>query len=563
MSSESKPVKDPAEAATDPAPAAAHESEYEDEDDEQPEAANTAAGSSSTATKKKKKKSKRQKLKDAVGVGSSSSASAQSDATKALGGLTTDQLTDLLKMNPALAHELGTALKTTGKDEAATIDQLKKLSLQEIMTGLAASGKNVKDMASYKFWQTQPVPKFGEDERAVAQLPDGPIESQTVEDVPKDAPKMIEGFEWCTPNLEDPAEITEVYELLNGHYVEDDEAMFRFKYSVSVLKWAMMSPDWRKQWWVGVRATQSRKLVAFISAIPMKLRVRENVLQCAEVNFICVHKRLRSKRMAPVLIREVTRRINLQNIWQAIYTAGVVLPKPVSTCRYFHRALDWQKLYEIGFSPLPANSKPSYQVMKYKLPEKTLVKGLREMKEKDVPAVSKLLHEYMKRYDLAPQYDETEMKHWFLDTSEAGDERVVYSYVVEDDDKKITDFFSFYLLSSSVLNNPKHSVLRAAYIWQYASDVAFQQPFDKAALKKRLNELIKDMLILAKSHRFDVMNGLSSLDNGFFLEEQKFGPGDGQLFYYLFNYRTAPIAGGIDARNDLTGNGSGIGLNML
>lgn len=180
-----------------------------------------------------------------------------------------------------------------------------------------------------------------------------------------------------------------------------------------------------------MRATQSRKLVAFISGIPMKLRVRENVLDSAEVNFICVHKRLRSKRMAPVLIREVTRRVNLEGIWQAIYTAGVVLPKPVSTCRYFHRALDWQKLYEIGFSPLPANSKPSYQVMKYKLPEKTLVKGLREMKEKDIPAVSKLLHQYMKRYDLAPVYDDTEMKHWFLDTSEAGDERVVYSYVVE------------------------------------------------------------------------------------------------------------------------------------
>lgn len=237
MSSESKPVKDPAEAATDPAPATAHESEYEDVDDDQPEDANATAGSSSTASKKKKKKSKRQKIKDAVGVGSSSSSSAQSDATKALGGLTSEQLTDLLKMNPALAHELGNALNTTGKDEAATIDQLKKLSLQEIMTGLAASGKNVKDMASYKFWQTQPVPKFGEDERAAAQLPDGPFVVQTVDDVPKDAPKMIEGFEWCTPNLEDPKEITEVYELLNGHYVEDDEAMFRFKYSVSVLKW--------------------------------------------------------------------------------------------------------------------------------------------------------------------------------------------------------------------------------------------------------------------------------------------------------------------------------------
>lgn len=53
-----------------------------------------------------------------------------------------------------------------------------------------------------------------------------------------------------------------------------------------------------------------------------------------EINFLCVHKKLRSKRVAPVLIREITRRVHLKGIFQAVYTAGVVLPKPVSTCRY-------------------------------------------------------------------------------------------------------------------------------------------------------------------------------------------------------------------------------------
>ena len=52
-----------------------------------------------------------------------------------------------------------------------------------------------------------------------------------------------------------------------------------------------------------------------------------------EINFLCVHKKLRSKRVAPVLIREVTRRVNCRGIFQAVYTAGVVLPKPVSSCR--------------------------------------------------------------------------------------------------------------------------------------------------------------------------------------------------------------------------------------
>ena len=52
-----------------------------------------------------------------------------------------------------------------------------------------------------------------------------------------------------------------------------------------------------------------------------------------EINFLCVHKKLRSKRMAPVLIKEITRRVHKEGLFQAVYTAGVVLPKPVAVCR--------------------------------------------------------------------------------------------------------------------------------------------------------------------------------------------------------------------------------------
>ena len=34
-------------------------------------------------------------------------------------------------------------------------------------------------------------------------------------------------------------QIKEVYELLNANYVEDDDAMFRFDYSVAFLHWCV------------------------------------------------------------------------------------------------------------------------------------------------------------------------------------------------------------------------------------------------------------------------------------------------------------------------------------
>lgn len=134
----------------------------------------------------------------------------------------------------------------------------------------------------------------------------------------------------------------------------------------------------------------------------------------------------------------------------------------------------------------------------------------------------------------------------------------------QDEHKNITDFFSFYNLESTIINHPKHKVLKVAYLFYYASETGLAKPFDKPALKERLNKLVSDALILAKENKFDVFNALSLMDNTLFLEQQKFGPGDGSLHYYLFNYRANPIAGGVNRKNAADEeNLSGVGLVMM
>lgn len=192
-----------------------------------------------------------------------------------------------------------------------------------------------------------------------------------------------------------------------------------------------MAPGWTKEWHVGVRASASKKLVAFISGVPVDLRVRQKVLKSTEINFLCVHRKLRSKRLAPVLIKEITRRCYLVGVYQAIYTAGIVLPTPVSTCRYFHRSLNWKKLYEVGFSPLPRNSKVEYQVRKYQLPDQTAIKGLRPMEMKDSDAVLDLLRRYLARFEMSQQFTKEELVHWMVHKKDSSDAQVIWSYVVE------------------------------------------------------------------------------------------------------------------------------------
>ena len=52
---------------------------------------------------------------------------------------------------------------------------------------------------------------------------------------------------------------------------------------------------------------------------------------------------------------------------------------------------------------------------------------------------------------------------------------------------------------------------------------------------------MQDLLVIAKQRDFDVFNCLDLLENKSFLEELKFGIGDGMLHYYFFNWRVKGI----------------------
>uniref|UniRef100_A0A674GGY8 Glycylpeptide N-tetradecanoyltransferase n=1 Tax=Taeniopygia guttata TaxID=59729 RepID=A0A674GGY8_TAEGU len=295
---------------------------------------------------------------------------------------------------------------------------------------------------SYQFWDTQPVPKLGE---VVNTHGPGGARQDNIRQEPYTLPQ---GFTW---------DLKELYTLLNENYVEDDDNMFRFDYSPEFLLWALRPPGWLPQWHCGVRVVSSKKLVGFISAIQEKKMV--------EINFLCVHKKLRSKRVAPVLIREITRRVHLEGIFQAVYTAGVVLPKPVGTCRYWNMTMQrTTKLYrlpEVGTPKTP---------------------GLRPMEHKDIPAVHKLLTEYLKQFHLTPVMSREEVEHWFVPQ-----ENIIDTFVVESAPGEVTDFLSFYTLPSTIMNHPTHKSLKAAY------------SFYNVHTKTPLIDLMSDALILAKS----------------------------------------------------------------
>ncbi|XP_037795690.1 glycylpeptide N-tetradecanoyltransferase-like [Penaeus monodon] len=314
-------------------------------------------------------------------------------------------------------------------------------------------------------------------------------------------------------------QLQNLYNLLNENYVEDDDNMFRFDYSKEFLRWALMPPSWKPQWHVGVRVTKSNRLVGFISAVPAHIRIYDHTQAMVEINFLCVHKKLRAKRLAPVLIKEITRRVNLTGIFQAVYTAGVTLPKPVASCRYWHRSLNPKKLIDVKFSHLGKNMTMQRTLKLYRLPTETATTGFRRLKVEDVDQAHTLLETYLKKFDLAPVFSREEFMHWFLPQ-----DNIIDSYVVENNGK-ISDFMSYYTLPSTVMHHPTYKTLKAAYSFY---NVSTATPW---------KILMKDVLITAKNSEFDVFNALDLMENSQFLDELKFGQGDGNLQYYLYNWR--------------------------
>jgi glycylpeptide N-tetradecanoyltransferase len=379
--------------------------------------------------------------------------------------------------------------------------------------------------APHKFWDTQPVPKLSESSLEIQEAGEGEIDKDhKADDVQKEPYKIPDAYEWFNPDVHNEDDLTALYDLLANHYVEDDDSVFRFAYPKDFLVWALTPPHWLRDWHVGVRVKATGKMVGFISGIPARLRLKEEVITVAEINFLCVHKQIRSKRLAPVLIKEVTRRVHLQNIWQAVYTAGVVLPRPISSCQYWHRSLNPQKLIAIGFSRIPHHFEKFQRPMDatkrhFALPDKPQHHGLREMKEADVPQVKELLTNYLKKFVFAPDFDEEDVRHWLLPR-----DGVVNAFVAEKDGK-ISDLISFYTLPSTIIGNSKYQLLKAAY------------SFYNVSTTSDVLKLMNDALIMAKNLDFDVFNALDLMENQKFVRELKFGIGDGHLQYYLYNYR--------------------------
>lgn len=384
---------------------------------------------------------------------------------------------------------------------------------------------------NHKFWNGLPVPRM--DEKRV----DGVIKE--VSDVKGEAYHLPKEFEWSTLDLRDNGVCEEVATFLNRY--NNNNTDFRPTYTDYFLKW-LLGVDlesYNPNYCLGVRvsvapssttysgnsgspgtSSSAGRLAGIIAGRVVKTQVNRHKLDMGEVDLMCIHPKLRSKRLCTVLIKELTRRYQLNGYNSATYTSYRHVAKPLCTVNNYHRAINLKILLESEFTKVQNVSLKDLKKA-YRLPEEPACGASKfvKMEEKHVEEAYEVLNEYMDKYNYHPIYSDEEFKHTFFDN------KVVTSFVVLDDEGHVTDFSSYYLQPNRVCNSKqeKHPYIRVGYLFYYTSLV--ETPY----------RMVKDTLIMAKRNGIDVIDAYNVMENEDLLKELMFEQGRSKSYYYVYN----------------------------
>ena len=361
---------------------------------------------------------------------------------------------------------------------------------------------------------------------------EGLIKQYSKDEIPSEPAELPPGFEWCTFDLSDDQVCQEVADFLTQSYVESQTGDFRLLYTPEKLRWSCCSPGYHARYHVAVRNQKNKKLLATIVLIPKKAVLLGKNVKVAEVNFLAVHRALREKRLAQLMIQEATRLTYLYDSQIGFYTSSRSMPTPFSTSKDYFRLLDPGKALDIRMCPLPPNTTKKQFVTKNRLPDEkgiTINGSIRRMEKKDITAVLKLWNKQQEKYKVRYKFSQDDLVHFLLPKQEG----LVWTWVIEgtvDGKLQLTDFFSMLKSTQQCLNKEKvgheHDACHMAGMFYYALTANELTDCLKRAMWLAKEEMGCDVFTARDTHGMPAE----------VLADLNFRPNDGRVHWYLTNY---------------------------
>jgi len=332
--------------------------------------------------------------------------------------------------------------------------------------------------------------------------------------------------------------------LLREHYVEMDN--FRFCLHDDFINWAIETPVCDPDLLLGIAKASGgesedsqRCLVGVAMAVPLWLHREEIAATCGKPNsamldFVCIAKKFRGRRLCPFLYTEIARRCHGRGIHHILCTSGDNLKFPVASSRYHHllNAEQLQKLVDVGFTSQPRNIQRTKERLRIK-PENVAPIPLRLMEESDVTALREAYNvSVTERYKLGLLFaSDQEFSHALMPRR-----NIIETLVVDG----TTDFISFYTNETEILSGSRRGEsIRQAYVYYSCCKNTPRKDLLLAAIYFILQKYQRE-----DEHPIDTVNCLGGImgNTVAMLEDAGFGPGTGILKYYQFNAPPGSLA---------------------
>jgi len=391
-------------------------------------------------------------------------------------------------------------------DEKDLLTECLKINYQHIKKPL-----NYKQATGwdFKFWSTQPV-KFSDKDLIHTKNIDSNLSPVAV-----NLPKSLY-FDELTVNLNN---MTEISEFLKNNYVEDATSNFRLQYTPEFLTWNLNT---KNSVVLVLRRQSNKQMMGLITAVTKTCQISTNKVELAETNYLCVDKLLRNTGLAVLLINELRNRMLAKNIKTGFFTSERYVPTPFSRVQYYHRPLNYMKLYTTKFTGLEDNKLLTKAIRKYTLDQtKKIPDNVVLLEEKYLEQTYQKYNDYMERYTFHDVYTLEEFKDHFMNNN------FIHTYVILDTSNNVQDMLAYYTLDSAVLDtNSEYKTIKGAYCYMYT------------ATQNTSRRLLDLMAYLAHKQNHDVLNVTNFLENDDLLDDPNgfYMCGTGFLHYNLYNY---------------------------
>jgi len=121
--------------------------------------------------------------------------------------------------------------------------------------------------------------------------------------------------------------LDEIHALLNNHYIDHSEGIYRIVYPKDYLYWYLKMSNHM----IGL-VTEKNNLVGFIVSIPINIIENDVTKKINYINLLCVHKSLRLHGLASVLINKMKN--------------GLIILRQAKTEAFCHLRIEY--LYKIA-----------------------------------------------------------------------------------------------------------------------------------------------------------------------------------------------------------------------